>query len=134
MSFWKRLFDTPDTISEGVRAVINTGDALVYTDEEKAEFGQKVRDWMLAWQQATSGQNVARRLIALSVTAVWLLEAVVTAVLSVWAAINPEVAPAAAAIESQFARLTMIEGMILTYYYVPNKIGEAVARVRQMKQ
>lgn len=130
MSFWSRLWDTPDVISKGVDAVIKTGDALVYTEEEKAEFGQRVRDWLLKWQQATSGQNLARRLIAVSVTFVWLLEAIVTAVLCVWAALKPEILPAASAMAEQFARLSVIEGLILTFYFAPNKIGEAVAKAR----
>lgn len=137
MSFFKRLWDTPDMISEGVDAVIRSGDALVYTDEEKAEFGQRVREWLLKWQEATSGQNLARRLIALAITFVWLLECLVALVLSVLAALNPENANllgAAKVCQEMAADMLWVESAVLTFYFVPNKIGEAVVRARHAKQ
>ena len=136
MSFWKRLWDTPDTISKGVDAVIRTGDALVYTEEEKAEFRLKVGEWLLKWQQATSGQNIARRLIAMLVTGVWLLESMVALVLTVFAAFHPDhkaMADAADACWEAARGMGIPAGLILTFYFAPNKIGEAMARYQQAK-
>lgn len=136
MGFWSRLWDTPDTISKGVDAVIQSGDALVYTDEEKAEFGQRVRDWLLKWQQATSGQNIARRLIALMVTGVWLLESVAALALTIWSAFSPEseaVSGAAAACWDAARSMGLPASVILTFYFAPNKIGEAVQRYQDAK-
>ncbi|WP_444902562.1 hypothetical protein ACJJIG_10695 [Microbulbifer sp. SSSA007] len=83
MSLWKRLWDTSDVIEQSVDAVIRTGDALVYTEEEKADFKARVLDWMLKWQQVTAGQNLTRRLLALSITFIWLLESLVALIMCV---------------------------------------------------
>lgn len=136
MGFWSRLWDTPDAIAEGARAVIKSGDALVYTEEEKAEFGQRVRDWLLKWQQATSGQNIARRLIALMVTGVWLLESVAALALTIWSAFSPDseaVSNAAMACWDAARSMALPAGVILTFYFAPNKIGEAMQKYQQAR-
>jgi len=46
-------------------------DNAFYTDQEKATNKNKVLDWYLKYQAATAPQNVARRIIALIVTALW---------------------------------------------------------------
>ena len=62
-------------------------DKLFYTDEEKAEDGRKerseARGMIIHWMQATSGQNLARRLLALVITAVWLFMYISSAALDV---------------------------------------------------
>lgn len=76
MSFWGKLFGTEKALSGIVDGVTNGLDALVYTDEEKAndaaEDRSEARKMVVGWMQATQGQNLARRLIALSITGVWL--------------------------------------------------------------
>lgn len=137
MSLWKRLWDSADTIQQGVDAVIKTGDALVYTEEEKADFKARVLEWLLKWQQATAGQNLARRLLALAITFVWLLETLVALVLVVWSALKPEskgIADAAAAAFAAATRMGLPVGMILTFYFAPNKIGEAVTRYQMARK
>ena len=64
---------------EGAVSGINRGlDALVYTDEEKAQDAalerQKARSMVVEWMGNTTGQKLARRLIAVSITFVWLLQ------------------------------------------------------------
>ncbi|MCX2780413.1 hypothetical protein [Microbulbifer thermotolerans] len=136
MSFWSRLWDTPEVISKGVDAAIKTGDALVFTEEERAEYNQRVRDWLLKWQQATSGQNLARRLIAIAVTTVWLVESIVGLVLTVVAAFHPEnsaLSKSAAACWAAAQQMSLPAGVVLTFYFAPNKIGEAVQRYQDAK-
>lgn len=58
---------------KAVEAVINTGDALFFTDEEKSVAAQKKLDWMLEYYKATAAQNVARRVIAVMVTGMFIL-------------------------------------------------------------
>lgn len=72
MTFWKRLFSSPDTIGKAVDAVIDTGDALFYTDEEKAENNMKVFELKLKAAEATQGSRLARRLLAVMFTGVFL--------------------------------------------------------------
>jgi len=71
-----KIFGTDKALSSVVDGVTNSLDALVYTDEEKA--GDAARDrsearqMVVRWMESTQGQNLARRLIALSITGVWL--------------------------------------------------------------
>lgn len=59
-----------ETIVEGA---VKGLDALVFTDEEKSEVNAKLGDWFLKYLAATQPQNLARRLIAVIVTALWSL-------------------------------------------------------------
>ena len=56
-----------------IDAVIATGDALVFTDEEKSVANQKTLDWVLQYMAATNAQNVARRIIAIMVVLTWMV-------------------------------------------------------------
>lgn len=38
MGLWSKFFGAGDAVNETVDAIISTGDALVYTDEEKAKY------------------------------------------------------------------------------------------------
>lgn len=74
--FLGKLFGTEKALSAVVDGVSNGLDALVYTDEEKAQDAaadrSEARKMVVGWMAATQGQNLARRLIALSITGVWL--------------------------------------------------------------
>lgn len=76
MSFWGRLFGTEEALGKVVDHVANGLDALIYTDEEKATDAaadrSEARKMVVGWMVATQGQNLARRLIALSITGTWL--------------------------------------------------------------
>ena len=77
-AFLGRLFGTEKALEGVVNGVTKGLDALVYTDEERAADSaadrSEARRMVVAWMQATQGQNLARRLIALTITAVWLLQ------------------------------------------------------------
>jgi len=74
--FLGKVFGTDKALGAVVDGVTNGLDALVYTDEEKANDAaadrSEARKMVVAWMAATQGQNLARRLIALSITGVWL--------------------------------------------------------------
>lgn len=76
MSFWGRIFGTEKALNTAVESVRDGLDALVYTDEEKAGDAAKdrseARAMVVDWMRATQGQNLARRLLALSIATVWL--------------------------------------------------------------
>jgi hypothetical protein len=78
MSFWGKVFGTDEAIKGAVSAVRDGLDALVYTDEEKASDAAKerseARSMLVGWMEATQGQNLARRLISLAITGVWLFQ------------------------------------------------------------
>lgn len=82
MSFWGKVFGTDEAIKGAVGAVRDGLDALVYTNEEKAADAAKerseARSMLVGWMEATQGQNLARRLISLAITGVWLLQYIVS--------------------------------------------------------
>ena len=61
-----------ETATKVIDAVVKTGDALVFTEEEKSVANQKTLDWVLQYMNATNAQNVARRMIALLVVGSWV--------------------------------------------------------------
>ena len=67
-----------------VGAAIKTGDALFFTDEEKSVANMKRLDWTLAYLKTTSGQNVARRMIAVGVVGLWVALILVACVFGYW--------------------------------------------------
>ena len=71
MSFLSWLFGGGKAAAKVVDGVISAADKLVFTDEEKAEFAAKTREWFLRYLEATKPQNVARRLIAIVVSGMW---------------------------------------------------------------
>ncbi len=77
MSFWGKIFGSEKALTGIVDGVTNGIDALVYTDEEKAGDAaadrSEARKMVVGWMAATQGQNLARRLISLTITAVWLM-------------------------------------------------------------
>jgi hypothetical protein len=86
MSFWGKLFGTDEAIKSTIGAVKDGIDALVYTEEEKAVDASKerseARSMLVGWMEATQGQNLARRLISLAITGVWLLQYIVSQIAS----------------------------------------------------
>ena len=81
MSFLGKLFGSDKALSDTVGHVASGIDKLVYTSEEKADDAaaerSEARKMVVDWMAATQGQNLARRLIALSITGVWLLQYVI---------------------------------------------------------
>lgn len=73
MNIFGWLTGGTDTAKKVVDATIATGDALFYTDEEKAKDYASYREWYLKYLEATQPQNIARRLIALTITGLWSL-------------------------------------------------------------
>lgn len=73
-----KIFGSEKAIEGAVKGISNSLDALVYTDEEKAGDAalerQKARAMVIDWMQSTSGQALARRLIACAITFIWLLQ------------------------------------------------------------
>lgn len=76
-----KMFGTEKALGSIVEGVSNGIDALVYTDEEKANDAaadrSEARKMIIQWMETSKGQNIARRFIALMITGVWLLQFVV---------------------------------------------------------
>jgi len=95
MSFFGKLFGTEKALAGIVDGVTNGLDMLVYTDEEKAGDAAKdrseARQMVVQWMASTQGQNLARRLIALSITGTWLGLHLLTALIGSAAAFTNDV-------------------------------------------
>lgn len=65
MGIWSSLFNSSDTLSNVTDAVINTGDKLVYTAEERAEMNQKVREFFPTILNAYEPFKIAQRILAI---------------------------------------------------------------------
>jgi len=86
MGFWGKVFGTDEAITSTIGAVRDGLDSLVYTNEEKANDAAKerseARSMLVQWMEATQGQNLARRVISLAITGVWLLQYIVAQIAS----------------------------------------------------
>ena len=75
MGFLSALFPGTAAAEKVVGAAASGIDKLFYTEQEKAEDKQAAKreaaSMYLRWMEATSGQNRARRAIALVVTTLW---------------------------------------------------------------
>jgi len=84
-----KLFGTDKAIASIVDNASNALDKMIYTEEEKSDDAAKsrseARGMVISWMNATQGQNLARRLIALIVTFVWVFQYFVMTILSVTA-------------------------------------------------
>ena len=74
--FFGRLFGTEKALNTIIEGASNGLDKLVHTGEEKSEEAARdrseARKMVIEWLKNTQGQNLSRRLIALSITFVWL--------------------------------------------------------------
>jgi len=66
------LFGNSSAAGKAMDAVINTGDALVFTDEEKSVANQKILDWKIEYAKNTQNQSVSRRIITVAVCLLWV--------------------------------------------------------------
>lgn len=123
MSFWGQLFGSKEVIGKTVDAVINTGDALVFTEEEKSQANMEKLKWILEFHKASSGSNIARRLIAIMYSFAFLTLIGVVAALY---GLGMDVAG-----DKIFALLTdtlvVPMGMIITFYFLAGTAHDIVS-------
>jgi len=71
-----KVFGSDKAMEKGLGMIESAGDKLWYTDEEKADDrakkGEQIRAFMVNWMESTKGQNIARRMLAVGITFVWL--------------------------------------------------------------
>jgi hypothetical protein len=78
--FFKSLFSSENVIETGIKALVDSGDALVYTAEEKAESRAAGRVWYLDLMKAISPSAKSRRGVAWAITGMVMLLTVVAVV------------------------------------------------------
>ncbi len=126
-----KMFGTDKAIAGIVSGASNALDKLVYTNEEKAEDQAKAtseaRGMVIDWMRATQGQNLARRLIALTVTGVWVfqyLTMVVLSVVGVWVENPAPFNESATAIGGYAQSMNAAMMLILAFYFSAPFMGD----------
>jgi hypothetical protein len=128
-----KIFGTDKAITAVIDNVSKGLDALIYTDEEKAGDAAKdraaARGMVIEWMKHTQGQNLARRLIALSIVSVWLfqyLSCMVLSVIAIWAQ-SPGKIVASAKVVGLFAeKMNGAVMLILGFYFAAPYMGSIV--------
>lgn len=135
MSFLGRLFGTEKALDTVVKSVSNGLDALVYTDQEKAESANKerseARQMVVQWMEATKGQNLARRLIALSITGTWLGQYVLSQVCSLLSVIltDDRLVSASQVLSNGANDMNSPVMLILAFYFSAPYMGQIIDKV-----
>lgn len=134
MSFIGRLFGSEKALTGVVDGVTKGLDALVYTDEEKsrdaAESRSEARKMVVEWMRSTQGQNLARRLIALIVTSVWLFMYLLATALDfagIWitdAATAKRITESASIIGERAHEMNGAMMLILGFYFAAPHMGD----------
>lgn len=106
-----------DNVSSGI-------DKMWYTDEEKAEdAAQAKREGMavyMSWLESTSGSRIARRLIALMVTGIWVIEhlgSVGAGVAAVWADDPAKLNETSRMLAEHATNNNTLVGVVLLFYF-----------------
>jgi hypothetical protein len=73
MGLLDKLFGSEKQLDKLTTGAVAGLDKMFFTKEEKAEANQKLSEWYLKYLGATQPQNLARRLIAMVVVALWAL-------------------------------------------------------------
>ncbi len=131
--FFGRLFGSEKALDAVVGGAVRGLDALVYTSEEKAQDAARAtteaRQMVVAWMAATQGQNLSRRLIALSITGVWLSQIVASQLLnvgSVWASpiVSNKLIQSAKIMMAGSVAMGSAVMLILAFYFAAPHMGD----------
>ena len=128
-----KIFGTDKAITSVIDNVSKGLDALVYTDEEKAIDAAKdrsaARGMVIKWMESTQGQNLARRLIALCIVVIWLLQYLCGMILSVigtWMDESEKILESAEIIGVFAERMNGAVMLILGFYFAAPYMGSIV--------
>lgn len=86
-SFFGKMFGTDKALEKIVDSGVSAIDKMYYSKEEQADDRRaavtEFRTMVVSWMDSTKGQNLARRLLALMISVVWLSQYVTMMGLSV---------------------------------------------------
>lgn len=126
-----RIFGSDKALTSVVNGVSNGLDKLIYTNEEKAEDAAKAtteaRLMIVKWMDSTKGQNLARRLIALSVVSVWLFQylcCMFLSVAAVWMPGSDKIISSAQIIGTFAEKMNGAVMLVLGFYFAAPYMGD----------
>ena len=135
-NFLSLLFGTESGVNNIVNTVSNGIDKLSYTEQEKADAAAKerteAREMLIRWASSTSGQNVARRFISVSLTMLWgVIYGVKVAMVTIAPFVDDEstrgaMMQSATALGSSAHELNGAMMLILTFYFAAPHVGKVV--------
>ena len=127
------IFGSQKALSGIVDGVTNGLDKLYYSDEEKAEDGAKeraaARGMIVEWMSTTKGQNLARRLLAMIITCVWLLQYIASMGLdlaAVWIEDSTKITESSMVIGQRAESMNGAMMLILAFYFAAPHMGKIV--------
>ena len=132
MGLLSRIFGTEKALDAAIGGVTRGLDALVYTDEEKAQAAaeerQAARKMVVGWMERTQGQNLARRFIAMTVTGIWAVQyvaAMVIDVVAIWV-IDKRLTASAESIRDGGDSVTGAMMLVLGFYFAAPHLDKVV--------
>lgn len=140
-SLFGKILGSDKVLTSVVSNVSKGLDVLVYTDEEKAGDAAKdraaARGMVIKWMESTKGQNLARRVIALSIVAVWLFQYLTCTALSVagvWLREPEKIICSAEIVGNSAEKLNSPIMLILAFYFAaPHMAGITTAALSKWK-
>lgn len=134
--FIGKLFGSNKALDTVVEGASNAIDKLVYTEEEKADAAaaerSEARKMVVAWMASTQGQNLSRRLLALAISSVWLMQYVLAQIVSVIAIWSVEPArwnSTGKLMQSGAEAMNGAVMLILAFYFAAPHMGAIVEKV-----
>ncbi len=136
MGLLGKIFGSDKAIEGAVNGITKGLDALVYTDEEKAQDAaaerRAGREVLIEWFRTSKGQNLARRALAFAITGVWLVLYLSSLGLRVSAAIvsddevSAKIVQVASEVSSSAAEMNGAVMLILAFYFAAPHMGTMV--------
>jgi len=133
MGLLGRLFSSESALEKGVDATIKGVDAIFYTDEEKVadkkEILKEVGKQVIEWMSASQGHRLARRLISIAITFVWLSMYALAALLNLVAVFVIDNKSLYQSANSMYDYAISMNGavmLILGFYFAAPYLGEIV--------
>tara|TARA_R110000764_G_scaffold46510_1_gene104315 strand:+ start:8073 stop:8519 length:447 start_codon:yes stop_codon:yes gene_type:complete len=130
-AFFGKLFGTEKATERLVESVSSGLDKLVYTNEEKADDAASeraaARQNVIDWISASQGQNIARRVIALSVTFTWLSMYIASlggSIIAVWTDHPEKWLESVEVIGSKAEGMNAAMMLILAFYFSAPYMGD----------
>ena len=139
-NFLGKMFGTEKALTAIIDSASAGLDKLVYTDEEKADTAAKERSearaMVVDWMRATQGQNLARRLIALSITIGWLSQYLTAQLLScvaIWSNHAAQLHDSAKVLLEGASGMSDAVMLILAFYFAAPHMGDIARSILQPK-
>lgn len=133
LGFVKRLFSSTDSMNKVVDGAMKGVGAVFYTEEEKAtdrkEILKDVGKIIVDWVAASQGHRLARRLISVAITFMWLLLYFLAAVMSIVSTFVTNSAEIRASGKELFDMAISMNGavmLILGFYFAAPYMGDIV--------